>query len=716
MAEVWREPVNNINEMVKNYKMNKDKMSLREAERITRKIGQARTNVLKMIPAKIKREENLFLSFKKNDKVKARSFQKQISSEKRKLNLAIKASLPKEEQPQKLKQTNLSSMVKEKPVEQPVEQPVEKQRTESSLFDRRSDASSEKPVEKQRTEKPVEKQVEQTLDKPLKDMELTRIIKEYPTEKHDQIIQKIKKMKFDEFNYFFKNYNKFKPQLGDDRDYTNSWFGYVTKVLQDNFSLEGNYNFVGAGNPVLYQITNEGIDPKGRINNILDFFSVIHDLTFSIIETDEQQLKADVMLANNIAFYLNYCFDNNIRINPSLKKDMEKVYYWMNKKVEWNVILGGEELYNNNKNLDSNVKKQIYDIVNFSLNSKFEDLVKPDFTDNLIKNYAFAKKEGLFDDKPKQEEAKVEEIEIDPRLGEAVETRTLQLAQKQQKQKKFKELGLDPQGRVPPLAIIDKPFKKPFENQDREVALFKYVPDELQDFLDEEEEQQQFFYDERQERVRNQERTDYMKSQQREIQQIENLNIQLLDPRNGRPMIKKNVEAEKQLKFYSSDQWRQIEQKQLQEEYDRYRNTIQTDYKFDLENPLARLVALERILQFTNAYAIPQKSTPTQRNIDLSEKERKRYNPFNSETEKAKYILEHKRRKLNLPHKSLLPVDRVSKQPIDRRRYINVEGKRQDVIIDYGDTYDGLPDNAEMVRFKKNYNYLMKSYRKKSYL
>ena len=207
-----------------------------------------------------------------------------------------------------------------------------------------------------------------------------------------------------------------------------------------------------------------------------------------------------------------------------------------------------------------------------------------------------------------------------------------------------------------------------------------------------------------------------MESQQREIQQVQNLNIQLLDPRNGRPMVRKNVEAEKQLKFYSSDEWRQIEQKQLQEEYDRYRATIQTDYKFDLENPLARLVALERLLQYTNANALPLHMTPTQRHVDLSQKERKRYNPYHSETEKARYILKQRRRKLKLPQETLLPVDRVSKQPIDRRKYIDVEGKRQDAIVDFGDTFDGLPQNDDMERFKKNYNYLMKSYRKKSYL
>ena len=776
MAEAWRLPVDNINKMVENLKKNKGKMTDSQIKIELTKIDNARKNTLNMIPSNIKRKENLFLSFKKNAKLKARSFQKNIADQ---MKLVDKSVAIVDKTP-KMKQTNLSSFIEQEEEEQQAEKPKPKEKPKT-----RSISTQTEPI------KPSDSdnlpftyfQEVNALNRKIDDFNIKK--NEFHTsggtEGNEELIvmldeienemksltKKLKpnlrkgrlykdinnpsaKVSLDTFLNNSKDYKKriaplpplqepeYRPPMVDKPEFVEmsnpremreddeedptkplteeeqmrrrrarargqdapdtsvpafSTYQGISTALS-NTVLKNRHIYSGAGTQLFKMFR----DYENFVaDNPVDFISgTLHDAGYYLATNMEEELAVDRLYLEVLDTLKNseYATEND-------KIDIGRITKIISAKMASGVAMTNHQANLKRSESDKLTLRTLIDEVLSKTPKEWSD----NFYRANILNIIYPK-----DQRPTQEKGKL----IDKRVEEVVEKRTKELVKAKEKQEKFKELGLDTQGRVPAFAIADKPFSEINPNPDRQVDFYRPVPDELEDFLEDEEEQ--FFYDERQQRVRDQERTDYMESQQREIQQVQNLNIQLLDPRNGRPMVRKNVEAEKQLKFYSSDEWRQIEQKQLQEEYDRYRATIQTDYKFDLENPLARLVALERLLQYTNANALPLHMTPTQRHVDLSQKERKRYNPYHSETEKARYILKQRRRKLKLPQETLLPVDRVSKQPIDRRKYIDVEGKRQDVIVDYGDTFDGLPQNDDMERFKKNYNYLMKSYRKKSYL
>ena len=124
MAEAWRLPVDNINKMVENLKKNKGKMTDSQIKIELTKIDNARKNTLNMIPSNIKRKENLFLSFKKNAKLKARSFQKNIADQ---MKLVDKSVAIVDKTP-KMKQTNLSSFIEQEEEEQQAEKPKPKEK------------------------------------------------------------------------------------------------------------------------------------------------------------------------------------------------------------------------------------------------------------------------------------------------------------------------------------------------------------------------------------------------------------------------------------------------------------------------------------------------------------------------------------------------------------------------------------------------------------
>jgi len=791
MAEVWRLPVDNINKMVENLKKNKGKMKDSQIEIELTKIDKARKNTLTMIPAKIKREENLFLSFKKNAKLRARSFQKNIADQMKLLDksVAIVDKTPKMKQskikPKKEKPKTRSISTQTEPI-----QPSDSDNLPFTYFqevnalNRKIDDFNIKKSEFHTsggTEGNVEIIV--ILDEIENEMKkLTKKLK--PNLRKGRLYKDINnpsaKVSLDTFVNNSKDYKKriaplpplqepeYRPPMvdkpefvemsnprqmreDDEEDITRplteeeqmrrrrarargedapdtsvpgfSTYQGVSTTLS-NTVLKNRHIYSGSGTQLFKMFR----DYENFVaDNPVDFISgTLHDSGYYLATNMEEELAVDRLYLDILDTLKNsqYATEND-------KIDIGRITKIISAKMASGIAMTNHQANLKRSEPDKLMLRTMIDEVLSKTPQQWSD---NNYRSNIL-NIIY----------PQEQEQEQEQEKPQVKKQKKPIDRDFQVQDEEDEELTPKErtaLEIDFQGRV--------------TNPDRQVAIFKDVPDELEDFLDDED-QQQFFYDKRQERVRDQERTDYMESQQREIQQVQNLQLQLIDPRNGRPMIKKNVEAEKQLKFYASDEWKKIEQKQLQEEYDRYRKTIQTDYQFDLENPLAKLAALERLHRYTNAYALPLMMTPTQRHVDLSEKERSRYNPYHSETEKARYLLQQRRSKFNLDiykknpkynddnynpcrmkrdyykkqyvkqedrkkviparlQSTLLPVDRPTKQPIDRRKYIDVEGMRQDKIVDYGDTFDGLPEDDDMERFKKNYNYLIKSYRKKSYL